>query len=81
MGNPSLEVLKLGLYVTFPVALFYAFNQPRLFEDWVIKMKRELYPPESLTPHEELKTFVQEMRQKQQDDLIKQIQLEEAARR
>jgi len=79
MGNWHLEVFKLGLYVTFPVAMFYVFNQATYFEPWVVKMKRELYPPESLTSQAELRTLVREMRDKQQADLIKQLEKEELA--
>lgn len=46
MGGWKLEVAKMAIYMTFPVALFHYFNQPQYFEDWVTKMKRELYPPE-----------------------------------
>lgn len=31
----------------FPVLMFHYFNQPKYFEEWVVKTKRELYPPES----------------------------------
>ncbi|GIY04679.1 hypothetical protein CEXT_278141 [Caerostris extrusa] len=45
MGNWKLEVFKLGLYISFPVGLFYVFNQPKYFEEWVVKTRHELYPP------------------------------------
>ncbi|GFW62240.1 uncharacterized protein TNCV_4421271 [Trichonephila clavipes] len=45
MGNWQLEVFKLGLYISFPVGIFYVFNQPQLFEEWVVKTRRQLYPP------------------------------------
>ncbi|XP_066156224.1 protein PET100 homolog, mitochondrial [Euwallacea fornicatus] len=47
MGNWQLEVGKMAMYLAFPVTMFYYFNQPSLFEEWVIKTKRELYPPEN----------------------------------
>jgi len=79
MGNWQLEVFKLGLYVTFPVAMFYVFNQATIFEPWVVKMKRNMYPPESLTNQAEIRALIKEMREKQQTDLIKQIEQEELA--
>lgn len=36
MGGWKLEVFKMGLYMSFPVALFHWFNQPEYFEKWVI---------------------------------------------
>jgi len=79
MGNWSLEVFKLAIYVTFPVGMFYFFNQASLFEDWVVQMKRELYPPDRLTSRVELQQLIKDMRDKQQGDIIKQIQEEELA--
>lgn len=44
MGSWKLEVFKIALYISFPVGLFYVFNQPQYFEEWVIKTRREMYP-------------------------------------
>jgi len=81
MGNWQLEVFKLGIYVSFPVAMFYCFNQAHLFEDWVVQMKRELYPPDSLTPRLEIEKVIKEMRAKQQEEQIQAMQDEERAAR
>jgi protein PET100 len=77
MGNWPLEVFKLGLYVTFPVGMFYFYNQASFFEDWVIRMKRELYPPESHTGRDEIQSVIKELRDKRQTEIIRQIQEEE----
>lgn len=45
MGGWKLEIGKMAMYMSFPVAVFYFFNQPQYFEDWIVKMRRELYPP------------------------------------
>lgn len=45
MGGWKLEVGKMALYMSFPVGLFYIFNQPKYFEAWTVKMRQELYPP------------------------------------
>lgn len=45
MGGWRLEIGKMAMYMTFPVGVFYFFNQPQYFEDWIVKMRRELYPP------------------------------------
>lgn len=59
MGGWKLEVGRMALYMTFPVALFYYFNQPQYFEKWVTNFKREMYPPEDPAIRE---AFVQAMR-------------------
>ena len=30
---------QMGVYMTFPVGLFYYFNQPQFFEDWMIEKR------------------------------------------
>ncbi|XP_045678854.1 syntaxin-binding protein 2 isoform X2 [Phyllostomus hastatus] len=42
----KLEVFRMMLYLTFPVAMFWIANQAEWFEDAVIQRKRELWPPE-----------------------------------
>jgi len=77
MGNWQLEIFKLTLWVTFPVAMFYTYNQAQFFEDWVIKMKREMYPPESLTHNAELRDFIKSYRAEQEAETIRQLQQED----
>lgn len=54
----------MALYVMFPVAMFHYFNQPKYFEEWVIKTKRELYPPES--EQLELRAALQKLKEEQE---------------
>ncbi|XP_075758290.1 protein PET100 homolog, mitochondrial isoform X4 [Pelodiscus sinensis] len=42
----KLEVFRMVLYLSFPVAMFWISNQAEYFEEYVIKRKREIYPPE-----------------------------------
>uniref|UniRef100_A0A8D0RNA9 PET100 cytochrome c oxidase chaperone n=2 Tax=Sus scrofa TaxID=9823 RepID=A0A8D0RNA9_PIG len=42
----KLEVFRMTIYLTFPVAMFWIANQAEWFEDYVIQRKRELWPPE-----------------------------------
>ncbi|XP_076975679.1 protein PET100 homolog, mitochondrial isoform X2 [Tamandua tetradactyla] len=42
----KLEVFRMTLYLTFPVAMFWIANQAEWFEEYVIQRKRELCPPE-----------------------------------
>ncbi|CAG9855178.1 unnamed protein product [Phyllotreta striolata] len=76
MGNWKLEVAKMGLYVTFPVALFYYFNQPQYFEEWVVNKKREIYPPES-QKQKDFEAALQEIKQRQNLELMKKVDITE----
>ncbi|CAH1103435.1 unnamed protein product [Psylliodes chrysocephalus] len=73
MGTWSLEVAKMALYITFPVALFHYFNQPKYFEEWVVNKKRELFPPESQA-HREFEKAIQEIKRQQNLDLVKDLE-------
>lgn len=54
------EIAKMFLYVSFPVGIFHYFNQTANFEEWVIKTKKEHFPPESKRMQEELQNFIHE---------------------
>ncbi|CAM1306793.1 Uncharacterised protein g4460 [Pycnogonum litorale] len=45
MGGWKLEVFKAAMYMAFPVGVFYIFNQPQYFEEWVTKSRYEMHPP------------------------------------
>lgn len=61
MGHWTLEIGKMALYLTFPVAAFHVFNSPEYFEKYVIDKKREMYPHDEETYHEELSTLFRDM--------------------
>ncbi|KAL5016101.1 hypothetical protein ScPMuIL_005690 [Solemya velum] len=46
MGGWKLEVFRMAVYMTFPVGLFYYFNQPEFFEGWMMAQRQQLFPPE-----------------------------------
>ncbi|KAH1028969.1 hypothetical protein HUJ05_002280 [Dendroctonus ponderosae] len=73
MGGWKLEVGKMAMYVTFPVIMFYYFNQPALFEEWVVKTKREIYPPDNPEKRKALEESFRLSREKNAvsaDDLV-----------
>ncbi|XP_037077493.1 protein PET100 homolog, mitochondrial-like [Pollicipes pollicipes] len=73
MGGWKLEVFKMGMYMTFPVGLFWYFNQPEYFEKWVIQTKQQLYPPSTKTHRDELETFKKEYHHKKTEEFEKQL--------
>ncbi|XP_073444897.1 protein PET100 homolog, mitochondrial [Dendrobates tinctorius] len=54
-----LEIFRMALYLTFPVTMFWISNQPEYFEEYIVKRKREIYPPEK----DEEKRQLQEMKE------------------
>lgn len=65
MGNWKLEVGRMAMYTAFPVALFFFFNQPKYFEEWVTKTKREIFPPENEQDRKDIQNLIRDMRKKQ----------------
>ncbi|XP_006170289.2 protein PET100 homolog, mitochondrial isoform X3 [Tupaia chinensis] len=54
----KLEVFRMTLYLTFPVAMFWIANQATWFEDYVIERKRELWPPEKESQNKRVVLFL-----------------------
>lgn len=44
MGGWHLEIFKMAMYMSFPVAMFHYFNQPEYFEKWVNQFKKFTTP-------------------------------------
>ncbi|XP_028404680.1 protein PET100 homolog, mitochondrial-like [Dendronephthya gigantea] len=44
MGS-KIELLRMSIYVFFPVAVFYYFNMPNFYEEYVQTTMGKLYPP------------------------------------
>ncbi|KOB66724.1 Uncharacterized protein OBRU01_13866 [Operophtera brumata] len=65
MGNWKLEVGRMAIYTAFPVGLFFYFNQPKYFEEWVTNTKRDIFPPENHQDREAIQKLIQDMRKKQ----------------
>ncbi|KAL9950510.1 hypothetical protein ACROYT_G043019 [Oculina patagonica] len=42
----KIELGRIVLYVFFPVAVFFYFNWPGSYEDYMTQKKKEIYPPE-----------------------------------
>lgn len=72
MGNWILEVGRMALYMSFPVALFHYFNEPEYFENYVISMKRRMYPQEDDSQHEAMENVIRLLNEKQEEKAIEQ---------
>ncbi|KAJ1161104.1 hypothetical protein NDU88_001592 [Pleurodeles waltl] len=72
----KLEVFRMMLYLSFPVTMFWISNQAEYFEEYVVKRKREIYPPEFNEQRKELEAFQERMRLKREERLLKQLEKE-----
>ncbi|XP_059588411.1 protein PET100 homolog, mitochondrial [Alligator mississippiensis] len=63
----KLEVLRMTLYLSFPVAMFWISNQAEYFEKYVIQRKREIYPPEDPLQHQQMEAFKEQIRNQQEE--------------
>ncbi|XP_066842556.1 protein PET100 homolog, mitochondrial [Anser cygnoides] len=43
----KLEVFRMLLYLSFPVGVFWVSNQAQYFERFVVRRKREIFPPDN----------------------------------
>ncbi|XP_068836005.1 protein PET100 homolog, mitochondrial isoform X2 [Capricornis sumatraensis] len=67
----KLEVFRMTIYLTFPVAMFWIANQAEWFEDYVIQRKRELWPPEK---EDQLEEFKERIRKQREEKLLRAAQ-------
>ncbi|XP_053320376.1 protein PET100 homolog, mitochondrial [Spea bombifrons] len=56
----KLEVFRMALYLSFPVTMFWISNQAEYFEEYVVKRKRQIFPPE----REDVRREIEEHREK-----------------
>jgi len=74
MGTWKLEAFKMFIYMAFPVGVFYYFNQPKYFEEWLVKIKREVYPHENQNHKQELEDFIKEYREAKDKERLRQLE-------
>ncbi|XP_044514642.1 protein PET100 homolog, mitochondrial isoform X1 [Gracilinanus agilis] len=70
----KLEVFRMTLYLTFPVAMFWISNQAEYFEEYVIRRKQEIFPPEREDQRRELEEFKERMRKQREERLLRTAQ-------
>ncbi|XP_035793802.1 protein PET100 homolog, mitochondrial-like [Anopheles albimanus] len=74
MGGWALEIGKMALYMTFPVAMFHWFNQPEYFEKWVTDTRRQLYPPENPEHRAQIEKAIRNVRERHDNELMKALE-------
>lgn len=73
MGNWQLEIAKMALYVSFPVALFHYFNQPEYFEDYVNKMNIRTVSPEEQQFRKDMKEVIKQMQEREERKILENL--------
>ncbi|XP_063787695.1 protein PET100 homolog, mitochondrial [Pseudophryne corroboree] len=66
----KLEVFRMAIYLSFPVTMFWISNQPKYFEEYIVKRKREIYPPEQTEQKRQLAELKEMMRQRKEKLLM-----------
>lgn len=64
---------QMMLYLSFPVAMFWISNQAEYFEEYIVKRKREIFPPEEEHQRKELEDFKERMRVRKEQRLLKTL--------
>ncbi|KAG7471583.1 hypothetical protein JOB18_016677 [Solea senegalensis] len=72
----KIEVFRMMLYLSFPVTMFWISNQAEYFEEYVIKRKREIFPPNEAQNRKELEDFKERIRVRRERKLLKDISVE-----
>ncbi|XP_030646747.1 protein PET100 homolog, mitochondrial [Chanos chanos] len=72
----KIEVFRMMLYLSFPVAMFWVSNQAEYFEEYIVKRKREIFPPDEKMQRQELENFKERMRNRKEQRVLKEIGME-----
>ncbi|XP_026109273.1 protein PET100 homolog, mitochondrial-like [Carassius auratus] len=69
----KIEVFRMMVYLSFPVAMFWISNQAEYFEEYIVKRKREIFPPDEKMHRQELEEFKERMRKRREQRMLKQM--------
>ncbi|KAI7803690.1 protein PET100 homolog, mitochondrial [Triplophysa rosa] len=72
----KIEVFRMMVYLSFPVAMFWISNQAEYFEEYIVKRKREIFPPDEKMNRQKLEDFKERMRNRREDKMLKQMAME-----
>jgi len=70
----KIEVFRMMLYLSFPVTMFWISNQAEYFEEYIVKRKREIFPPDEKMARQELEDFKERMRLRQEERELKRME-------
>lgn len=74
MASWQLEIFRMVIYMGFPVGLFHYFNQPEVYENWVVKKNREIYPMIDREEDNKLRATIREIRERQEEKLQQEME-------
>ncbi|KAA0705369.1 Protein PET100 -like protein, mitochondrial [Triplophysa tibetana] len=72
----KIEVFRMMVYLSFPVTMFWISNQAEYFEEYIVKRKREIFPPDEKMNRQKLEDFKERMRNRREDKMLKQMAME-----
>lgn len=64
----------MAIYMAFPVGIFHYFNQPQYFEESLVKMKREMYPPQDSAEAIAFRKAIREIQMEQELEELKKME-------
>ncbi|XP_046690930.1 protein PET100 homolog, mitochondrial [Silurus meridionalis] len=73
----KIEIFRMMVYLSFPVTMFWISNQAEYFEEYIVKRKREIFPPDEKMQRKELEEFKERMRVRREQKMLKQLAMEE----
>lgn len=60
--------------MAFPVLMFHYFNQPQYYEEYITKLKQEVFPPEKKERKEELHKIMNEIKLQRTLNELKELE-------
>lgn len=66
----KIEVFRMMVYLSFPVTMFWISNQAEYFEEYIVKRKREIFPPDEKMHRQKLEDFKERMRNRKVTEKI-----------
>ncbi|KAH9523682.1 hypothetical protein Btru_040650 [Bulinus truncatus] len=71
MGTWKLEVFRMAVYTSFPVGLFYVFNQPFFYENWMMEKRDKIFPPSDPKAIQRLEAYKAKIELQRENEWVK----------